>query len=145
VIAGLLAGALDIVAAIAFWGLRGVSATRILQSVASGLLGRDAFSGGASTAVLGLSLHFSIATTAAAVYYLFSRRLAVLVRRWVLSGVSYGVAVYAFMHFIVLPLSAVTKRPFDLGVAMSMVLIHIVCVGLPISSTVRYHSRPTPC
>ena len=44
------------------------------------------------------------------------------------------------MNFIVLPLSAVTKRPFDLHMAMLQVAVHIVCVGVPIALLVR-HSR----
>ena len=140
VTAGLLAGALDITAAITLYAFRGVSPIRILQSVASGLLGREAFSGGAATAVLGTCLHFSIATTAAAVFYLASRRLPVLVRRAVPSGVAYGLAVYTFMNYVVLPLSAVAKRPFVLSTAIAQVIIHIFCVGLPIALTVRHYS-----
>jgi uncharacterized membrane protein YagU involved in acid resistance len=120
-----------------------VNPVRILQSVASGLLGAAAFTGGAPTAVLGLFLHFFIALVAAAVYYIFSLRLTFLVRHPVPSGASYGVAVYLFMTYVVLPLSAVAKRPFDLGAALIMVGIHIVCVGLPIALVVwRYSEQP---
>jgi hypothetical protein len=135
--AGLVAGVLDITAAFGFYGLRGVSPVRILQSVASGVLGSEAFSGGASTAALGAVLHFFIATSAAAVFYLVSRRLPVLLRQPVASGAAYGVAVYLFMNQVVLPLSAVAKRPFVLSTAIVMVGIHIVCVGLPIAFMVR--------
>jgi hypothetical protein len=138
--AGLTAGALDITAAFGFSGLRGVSPVRVLQSVASGLLGPAAFTGGVPAAVLGACLHFFIALVAAAVFYLISRRLTFLVRQPVVSGASYGVAVYLFMNNVVLPLSAVRKRPFALGPALIMVVIHIVCVGLPIAFTVRYYS-----
>ena len=44
----------------------------MLQAIASGLLGREAFSGGWWTASLGLGLHFLIATSAAALYALAS-------------------------------------------------------------------------
>ena len=37
---------------------RGATAIRILQSIAGGRLGPDAFKGGAATAALGLTLHF---------------------------------------------------------------------------------------
>ncbi len=140
-IAGLAAGVLDITGACSFYALRGVSPVRILQSVASGLLGSAAFDGGAPTAILGLFLHFCIATCAAAVFYTASRRLTFLVRRPALSGASFGVGVYLFMSYVVLPLSAVAKRPFVLSTALSMVVIHIVCVGLPIAFAVRRYSR----
>lgn len=139
--AGLTAGALDITAAFGFYALRGVSPVRILQSVASGLLGSAAFTGGAPAAVLGAFLHFFIALVAAAVFYLVSRRLTFLVRQPVLSGASYGVAVYLFMNHVVLPLSAVAKRPFALDAALIMVAIHIACVGLPIALVVRRYSE----
>ncbi len=76
---GVLAGALDITYAIVFNYVRsGVPPVRILQSVASGLLGRAAYSGGAGTAGLGLALHFFIALTAAACA---SRRVVLSVSR----------------------------------------------------------------
>jgi len=79
-VGGLACGILDISAAIGQYALRGVPAIRILQSVAAGLLGREAYSGGVPTAALGLALHFVIAFTAAAVYYAASRRIPYLVR-----------------------------------------------------------------
>ena len=50
--AGLIAGTLDITDALVFYGLRGVPPVRLLQNIASGLLGRDAFQGGVGTAAL---------------------------------------------------------------------------------------------
>jgi hypothetical protein len=66
---GLAAGVIDITYACAFWAIKaGVRPTRIFQSVAAGLLGRQAaVAGGASTAALGLALHFFIALTVAVV------------------------------------------------------------------------------
>ncbi len=144
--AGLTAAILDITAAFAFYGLRGVSPARILQSVASGLLGPAAFTGGAPVAALGALLHVAIALGAAAVYYGASLRLNILVRRPAVWGSSYGVAVYLFMNHVVLPLSAVPRRPFVLSTALVMVAIHIACVGLPIAYVVRRGSGlpPTP-
>ena len=140
---GRVAGVLDIGAACGFYALRGVSPVRILQSIASGLLGSAALTGGALTAALGICLHFFIAIVAAGVYYLVSRRLALLLSRPVVSGVVYGVVVYLFMQNVVLPLSAVTRRPFSLSTALVMVVIHIVCVGLPIAFIVSRHARRT--
>jgi hypothetical protein len=132
---GLLAGILDIAAAFVFYGLRGVPPIRILHSIASGLLGPAASKGGLATAVLGLLLHFVIALGWALVYYVVSRRLPVLSRRAILSGMAYGVAVYFLMNLVVLPLSAIPKRPFAIDPVM--VVIHMACVGLPIALAVR--------
>ncbi len=134
---GIVAGTLDIVAAITIYAVRGVSPVRILQSIASGLFGRAAFAGGARTAALGLFLQFFIATVATAAYYVASRKWKALIHRPILYGALYGVAVYAFMNYVVLPLSAVAKRPFVLSTAVLMVAVHIVCVGIPIALAVR--------
>jgi hypothetical protein len=137
---GVSAGTLDILAAFVVYGLRGGRPVRILQSIASGLLGTAAFQGGARTAVLGLALHFSIATSAALVYYLGSRVAPVLARRPMTFGPLYGVAVYVVMNFVVVPLSAVPKRPFSPGLSAIIVVVHMVCVGLPIALAVRRYA-----
>ena len=51
-IGGTIAGALDITYAIGFSAMHGVPPMRILQSVASGLLGKPAFEGGVPIAIL---------------------------------------------------------------------------------------------
>jgi hypothetical protein len=53
-ITGLIVGAMDITAATVQAISRGATATRLLQFVASGLIGQRAFQGGAATAALGL-------------------------------------------------------------------------------------------
>lgn len=140
--AGLIAGTLDITGAcVVAWVRAGVAPIRVLQSVASGLYGSASFTGGAKTAVVGVILHFIIATTAAAVYYLASRRIGFLINRTIIAGVLYGVVVYLFMNFVVLPLSAVPKRPVPLSGRIIGMLIIIFCIGLPIAFIVRRFSR----
>jgi hypothetical protein len=138
---GLIAGAMDITAAFMTWGLRGVRPVRILQGIATGLLGPAAFQGGASTAALGALLHFFIAFSAATVFYLASRKLAFLTQRAVLAGILYGVAVYLVMYWVVMPLSAVSRRPFSWNAVIVAIITHIVCVGLPISLSVQRYSK----
>ena len=128
--AGLIAGALDITAAFVSSALRGgAGPVGILQSVASGLLGRRAFERGFSAAAVGLLAHFVIAFGAAAVYVAASRKLRFLVEHPVISGLLYGAAVYAFMNSVVVPLSA---APFKISYNLIGLGIHLVCVGLPI-------------
>ena len=58
---GLIGGAFDITYACTVWAFRGVTPIRVGQSVAAGLLGRDAaLAGGVPTGLLGFVLHFSI-------------------------------------------------------------------------------------
>src|SRR5688500_12712358 len=85
---GLIAGVLDITYAFVFSYLRsGRTPAFVLQSVASGALGRRAYEGGIKTAALGLAFHFLIALGAAAVYVLASRVLPLLVNQPVVSGI----------------------------------------------------------
>lgn len=139
--AGFACGALDLTAALVVYGFFGLKPMRLLQGIASGLLGTKAFSGGIATAVLGVLCHFLIAFAAAAVYLMASRVFGFLVEHAVVSGILYGVAVYFFMNRIVLPLSAAAKRPFSLQMMLVGVVIHIFCVGLPIALSVRRFSR----
>jgi len=134
---GLIAGTLDILAAFAYSATRGGTPPRVLKGIAAGLLGRAAREGGAGTALLGLALHFLIATTACALYLLASRPLPALARRPFVFGPLYGVVVWAFMNLVVVPLSAIGPRPLAPVPTAIMVGIHIACVGLPIALWAR--------
>jgi hypothetical protein len=134
-LAGAVAGALDITAAFAFSMSRGGTPVGVLRSIASGVLGAASFQGGTASAALGLLLHFVIATGAAAVYALAARRIAFLTRHPVPSGLAYGVVVYFVMNLVVLPLSRVAQRPFT--PSPIMIAIHMLCVGLPIALVLR--------
>ena len=139
---GLIAGTLDICAAFLYAWLRaGVGPSRVLHAVASGLLGAEAFQGGGKTAVLGLALHFLIATIWTVVFYFASRQLLFLVERPVMFGLLYGVVVYLFMNFVVLPLSNVAGRPSPISARLINMLIIMLFVGLPIALIVRRFSR----
>jgi hypothetical protein len=142
--AAVIAGALDLTAAcVVSWLRAGVTPIRVFQSVASGLLGPASFTGGAKSAVLGVALHFIIAATAAAVYYLASRKLKFLINQTIVAGVVYGIAVYLFMNFVVLPLSAVPRRPVPFSGRIIGMLIIIFCIGLPIALITRNAARRT--
>jgi uncharacterized membrane protein YagU involved in acid resistance len=139
---GLIAGTMDITAAILTYKIRNnVPPARILQSVASGLLGKDAYTGGASTAALGLFLHFVIAFGATTAFYLASRKIPWLIQHAVIAGILYGMFVQQFMQQVVLPLSAFHKPPFNFTALIIGLITHIVCVGLPIASAVRKFSN----
>jgi hypothetical protein len=134
---------LDILEPIIFYGLRGVSPIRIFQSVASGLLGREAYAGGVPSALLGATLHVFIATVVVVVYWLASRRIGLLTRRPLLCGVMYGLAVYAVMTFVVIPLSAIGGglRIPQLPALLNGIFAHVVCVGPPSALAARAAAR----
>lgn len=133
-LACLVAGTLDLAAAIASNLPRGIAPLSIMQSIASGLLGRDAYRGGIATAALGVSLHFAIMFVIATSYFVASRYWPLLQRRPLLAGPLYGVLVYGVMNLVVLPLSAfphaLSFAPSRLATGLA---IHMLLVGLPIA------------
>jgi hypothetical protein len=134
VVGGFIAGTLDMLFAISFSAWYGVPAMRVLQSVASGVMGKAAYSGGAPVAALGLALHLGMACAFAGAFFLASRRVAFLVRRPVLSGAMFGVMVYLVMWFVVLPLSAFPHPIRFKPVATILELMsHMFLFGVPIA------------
>jgi hypothetical protein len=134
---GLTAGILDAVDGVIAFATQGLNPIQVLQYIASGALGKSAFRGGLVTAGLGAAFHFSIAWIAAAAFVLASRLLQPLKIHAVPTGLLYGAAVYFFMTYVVLPLSAVTASTFHLGLFLNGVIGHALFVGLPISLFVR--------
>jgi Na+/alanine symporter len=135
-VGGLIAGVLDLTQACILFGWK------IPLSIAAGLLGRQAFHGGAGTYVLGVLLHFFIAFSAAAVYYAASRRLSFLTEHALVCGLFYGAAVEEVMTLVVLTLSALhATGPYELHDLILGLLVHMVVVGLPISFSVRRFAK----
>lgn len=132
---GLIAGVLDIAAVFAFWAAKGVSPVSILQSIATSVLGRAAFEGGAGAAVLGLFLHFAVSFVFAVGYVVVSARAHILRTRPVIFGIAYGVVAYVIMTRLVVPLSLAEfgkEPPPLLNLAVS-IFIHLFLFGLPIA------------
>jgi hypothetical protein len=135
-VGGGIAGTLDLLQACILFGWD------IPLVIAGGLLGRQAFQGGAATYVLGLGLHFFIACSAAAVYYAVSRKLRFMVEHPLVCGLFFGAAVEDVMRLVVLPLSALHSRgPYKLQDLILGLAVHMVVIGLPISFSVRRFAR----
>jgi len=128
-----LAGVLDLLATGILRATQGTPIKRLLQFIASGALGTSASDGAKKTAGIGLFFHFLIAFVAAALYFEASHGLPILLNRPVLFGVLYGTTVHLVMSCIVLPLSRTPKREFSIAAFLTQLVIHIVCVGLPIA------------
>jgi hypothetical protein len=134
VLGGFTAGVLDIADAFIVTTINGGTPARVLQTIASGVLGREAYQGGAPAAALGLALHFLIACSAASAFFLISRVFPAVLRHAVVAGIAFGLGVWAFMYYAVLPITF--GRPNVLP-AWPMLLnqlgIHTLGVGLPIA------------
>lgn len=139
---GFAAGAIDIVNAMIFWRVRsGTPPSTILQSVAAGVLGSDAFAGGAGTAVLGLVLHFAISLSMAGVFWLAVRRFPPLLARPLATGIAYGLVTWAAMNHVVVPLSRATPPPFITAWFVDGVLAHVLLFGLLLAFVARWSAR----
>jgi hypothetical protein len=140
--AGLIAGLLDISSAFVLAYPKSVGPISVLQGVAAGLIGREsAINGGLATAGLGLAIHFFIAFVVATVFYVASRKLVFLTRHAVISGLLYGVVVYGFMYWIVMPLAYPVVHP-SVSRDATAVCVHMFLIGLPIALIVHRYSLP---
>ena len=133
-VGGSIAGTLDILFAISFAAFKGVGPVRLLQTVASGLLGDAAFTGGVPAAILGLAGHFSMSYLWAALFVAAASRVTPLVSKPAVTGPIFGILVFFTMRLVVLPLSAfpypIVFQPLSWGLDL---LSHMFFFGLPIA------------
>lgn len=140
---GFVAGSIDIGAASLIYQINPVI---ILHAIASGLLGKPAFQGGADIAVLGLLLQWAMSLIIAAIYVFAAQRLAWMNRHWISCGLVYGITVFVVMNYIVRPLSAAWP-PNDFhfhAVKFFENLVAMLVFGLIVSFFARRISRQTP-
>jgi hypothetical protein len=131
-VGGGIAGILDLLQACILFGWD------IPLTIAGGLLGPRAFHGGAGTYVVGILLHFFIALSAAATYYLASLRLTFMKEHPLVCGLFFGGAVEEVMNLVVLPLSALhATGPRTVHNLILGLVVHMIVIGLPISFSVR--------
>jgi hypothetical protein len=133
-IGAMVAALLDMVDPIIFYGLRGVAPMKIPQSIASGILGRAAYSDGIPSVLLGLAAHLFIALVWATLFVLVARVLPFLSRHAILAGLLYGAFIYAVMYYLVLPHTNLYPRNHPtLAVLINSIAAMVFLVGLPIS------------
>jgi hypothetical protein len=93
-----------------------------------------------ASAALGLALHFFVAFVVVSVFYLASRKIALLMEQPFVSGLIYGIEVYVVMYWGVLPAVFPTFR-HRLWNELLAVAIHICLIGLPTAFIVRRYSQ----
>ncbi|MBP9925775.1 MAG: hypothetical protein KBF45_07265 [Cyclobacteriaceae bacterium] len=133
-LAGLAAGVLDITAAILIYCVKGsLPIITLFQSIARGVLGDPAFQGGWSTAMLGLLLHFLIATLFAAGYSLMLKVIPALYKSTLAVGLGYGIVAWLTMNYLVVPLSFAARGAIVWNSNTFLNIgAHLFCVGLSI-------------
>ncbi|MGH9324934.1 MAG: hypothetical protein ACRD3V_34265 [Vicinamibacteria bacterium] len=139
IVDGLFSSVLNVVA-------YGSTVSRLFQGVASTVLGNEAFDGGASTAMVGVLMHFGVAFAWSAVFLFLALR-----SRWIRDllaspygpakvGALYGPLVWIVMSLVVIPL--LVQRPTTIGARWWVQLMgHIPFVGMPIAAASRWGRR----
>jgi len=130
-LATLVAGTLDIVFAMMLSLIFGREIPNMLRFVASGPF-PAATDMGASGAILGLAVHFTLMAIMAAVFVLVARRKPELTAKPIQWGAIYGLVTYVAMNLIVVPLRFGTWPPKPLSIATQL-FAHIVLVGIPVA------------
>ena len=136
--AGFVAGSIDIGAAAL---INGLSPVTILHSIASGLLGKASFSDGAPAALLGLGLQWGMSIIIAAVFVTAANKFHALARRWVSSGIGYGVVIFLVMNYVLVPLSAAPWNPWKRHFSTDKLIENLVAMilfGLIVAFCARY-------
>ncbi|MDN3673061.1 DUF1440 domain-containing protein [Flavobacterium branchiarum] len=145
-LSGLVAGTMDIIAPILIYSviLQKTTTVKILQSIASGIFKKDAYSGDPKMAVFGLVIHFIIATIFALFYFAIYPYLPSLKNKTIISGCIYGILVWIVMNLIVLPIvfPILPAKHLDFPLLLSIV-IHVFCVGIPIAIITKKHYQHT--
>lgn len=134
--ATLVAGVLDIGIAFTFAAyLSGGTPARVLAGIASGPFGAEV-AGAPWAPAVGLAIHFSIMAVMVGFFaFIASRFPGALLRLGpVLTGIVYGLVLYAFMYWVVLPLRWPEVHPqTGLAPVARAIFAHVVMVGLPIA------------
>jgi hypothetical protein len=137
VLTGLLAGILDISAAIVRFKIKSPDKDPlvIFNYIASAVFGKEtAYGGGTGMILWGVFFHFLIAMLFTIFFFLIYPKLKILSWNAVITGLIYGIFVWVIMNRVVVPLSQIPKRPFHFtNESMIQMGILMVFIGLPIS------------
>jgi hypothetical protein len=138
---GIIAATIDIFAASI---ISSRSPAYIMQVIAGGLLAEATFDGGMGTMVLGAILQWVMGVLIAAIYVVVSKFIPALRRRWILSGLAYGVVIFFVMNYVVLPLSAWKSMPHFTLVRFAANMAAMLLFGLIVAFLCRRLSVSAP-
>jgi len=139
-VATLVSGTLDILLAMILTVWFGRQIPDMLRSVASGPF-PSATEMGASGAILGLVVHFTLMAIMAAVFMLVVRRRPQWLDKPWTTAIVYGLVTYVVMNLIVVPLrfhAPLPPKPLSIA---TQLFAHIVLVGLVMTYVARKYLR----
>ncbi len=129
--ATLIAGTLDILAAIGLTLFHGRPVPGMLRFVASGPF-PPATGWGDAGAALGLLVHFALMAIMVVVFFQAAERWPQLTAQPIKWGVLYGVATYVVMNLIVVP-ARFGGFPTTARAILTQLFCHVALVGIPIA------------
>jgi hypothetical protein len=137
-----IAGTLDISAAfIHSYLVNGVMPSKVLQYIASGIFGSDAYTGGIGMVVFGLLAHYFIAFSYTVCFFWLYPKWNILKKSVVLNSIFIALVAWIVTTQIIVPLSSAKQGNFDISKALVAVAILIVCIGFPIAYNARRHFK----
>ncbi|MGH7524705.1 MAG: hypothetical protein ACREK8_10395 [Gemmatimonadales bacterium] len=149
---GAVVAVLDLSFAGTYWVVirQSTSLSRILQSIASGILGPAAFEGGMHTVWLGAALHCVVAFGWTGMFLALARNWRPFARTLTTShgaiktGMPFGVLVWLVMDLVVLPLSHAKPAPIASTWFVVCLVWHAIGVGLPMAVVARSYGGARP-
>lgn len=140
--AWLLVAVLDIIAAmLSFYLSTGKSPAIVLKFIASAVVGSDAYTGGLTSMLLGMVLHFLVAFLFTLFFFLVYKPLALYRYNVYLVGILYGMFIWLVMNKLVLPITPVMQQPFKWVEAGRAMLILITMIGLPLAFMLKKRQK----
>jgi len=123
-LASVAAGIPDVWAAAA---LSRASFGRVLQMIASGVLGDASYTGGSRSMALGLGLQIAMSFVIALIYNIAFSHVTGIRRSPLMFGALYGVVSFIVMNFVVVPLSrALPAHRWNLKSAVAMLIVMVL-------------------
>lgn len=137
-ITGIAAAAIEMIFVLPIQASLGNSPEIVFQSIASGTMGKTAYTGGTPAVLLGIFYHVLISVVAAGIYIAAATRLPLLYSRPLIGGLLCAIIAYVVMNWVVLPLSAVGYKPTTNPMMMALSFaIHVIGFGWPIAYIAR--------
>ena len=131
---GLMVGTLDILAAfIQYYLSFHRNPLRVLLFIASGVFGKNAYSGGSMMYFAGALFHYVFAYGFTFLFFFIYPLISVMSFNRIITGFVFGVFVWSVMNLLVIPISKTASIPFHWPKALLAVGILVVAMGLPLS------------
>lgn len=117
----------------------------VLRYIASAVFGKEKANTGDSMLFFGALFHFIIAYCFTIAFFLIYPHVRFLSANRLLTGILYGLTIWAVMNLLVVPQTKIGHRPFVLKNAAIAAGILIIAIGTPLSylGYLFYYKRKT--